>query len=151
MKSNLKKVTAVYLALACINIFSMRPVQADDSVHPTSGSGVVDLSDNVNSARSDVESLQEVGQAQDKGYDMGEKTGYQDGLRVDAPKVPKDPRPTPSTNPYSSNPEAKSTYDEAYKDGYEFGYRKGWDDGHPIQATLDWLWITITSWFSSFI
>ncbi|HHD5094575.1 hypothetical protein ACOD6R_05360 [Streptococcus pyogenes] len=41
----------------------------------------------------------------------------------------------------------KTFGDTDYKDGYEEGYRKGWQEGHPIAATLEWLWQVITSWF----
>ncbi|VHM54101.1 Uncharacterised protein [Streptococcus pyogenes] len=31
-------------------------------------------------------------------------------------------------------------FDGDYKDGYQGGHRKGWDEGHPFQAALNWLW-----------
>ncbi|HHK0739962.1 Uncharacterised protein [Streptococcus pyogenes] len=30
--------------------------------------------------------------------------------------------------------------DVGYKDGYEYGYGQGWEEEHPFQAALNWLW-----------
>ncbi|VGV69485.1 hypothetical protein [Streptococcus pyogenes] len=41
-------------------------------------------------------------------------------------------------------------FDVEYKDGYQGGHRKGWDEGHPVQATLNWLWNIVSEWFTWF-
>ncbi|AFC65737.1 TPA: hypothetical protein ACNYHX_000572 [Streptococcus pyogenes] len=83
-------------------------------------------------------------------YDKGRVDGYNDGYKrgkeKDAPREFTEPIPSPSNGDYT-NPTDIQWYEQGYKDTFKTGYYEGWATNHWIQATLEWLWTTITSWF----
>ncbi|EMO8622175.1 TPA: hypothetical protein ACJTYV_001533 [Streptococcus pyogenes] len=90
--------------------------------------------------------------AYDKGHDAGSKAGYQAGLQSswnESEPPSKDNIPEPSENPYEGNERDKADYKQGFRDGYPGGYVGGWRESHPIEATLQYLWYTVSSWFES--
>ncbi|HEP2451094.1 TPA: hypothetical protein VID10_000663 [Streptococcus pyogenes] len=93
------------------------------------------------------------GAAYGRGHDDGSKFGYEAGLQSswnESEPPSSDKIPEPSVNPYeSSNEQDREDYKEGFRDGYPGGYVAGWRKTHPIEATLQYLWYTVSSWFES--
>ncbi|HEP2269050.1 hypothetical protein ACF0L7_00425 [Streptococcus pyogenes] len=82
----------------------------------------------------------------DKGRADGYKDGYERGQQDGAPREFEGPIPNDSTGGYTDSSEVY-WYKEGYKDTFKNGYYEGWASNNIVQATLEWLWTTITSWF----
>ncbi|HHD5558264.1 TPA: hypothetical protein ACNYSN_000997 [Streptococcus pyogenes] len=84
-------------------------------------------------------------------YDKGRVDGYNDGYKrgkeKDAPREFAEPIPSPPTNGDYTDSDNIQWYKQGYKDTFKTGYYEGWASNNKIQATLEWLWETITSWF----
>ncbi|VGV80424.1 Uncharacterised protein [Streptococcus pyogenes] len=84
----------------------------------------------------------------DKGYDAGYLDGYKNGR--EGGQRPENP--TPDSTPYDGvDGNDKTFYKSGYSDGYGLGYEYGFNDHHPIQATLLWLWGMVSGFFGSLI
>ncbi|HEP1350965.1 TPA: hypothetical protein ACQKU1_001025 [Streptococcus pyogenes] len=84
-------------------------------------------------------------------YDKGRVDGYNDGYKrgkeKDAPREFAEPIPSPPTNGDYTDSDNIQWYEQGYKDTFKTGYYEGWASNNKVQATLEWLWETITSWF----
>ncbi|HEQ7991959.1 TPA: hypothetical protein VH486_000205 [Streptococcus pyogenes] len=70
----------------------------------------------------------------EQGRKLGEEDGYNAGKRasISEPGVDRKKIVIPRDRDIKD--------DVGYKDGYEYGYGQGWEEEHPFQATLNWLW-----------
>ncbi|HGK7685695.1 TPA: hypothetical protein ACQNDY_000169 [Streptococcus pyogenes] len=64
--------------------------------------------------------------------------GYKRGSEIGAPRNPED-------KPYKGNREGN--YKTGYNDGYGSGYLYAWEENHPIQSFLSYIWGVITEFF----
>ncbi|AFC65732.1 TPA: hypothetical protein ACNYHX_000577 [Streptococcus pyogenes] len=64
--------------------------------------------------------------------------GYKRGSEIGAPRNPED-------KPYKGDKEGN--YKTGYNDGYGSGYLYGWEENHPIQSFLSYIWGVITEFF----
>ncbi|HEQ0690511.1 Uncharacterised protein [Streptococcus pyogenes] len=76
----------------------------------------------------------------DKAKEDGYEKGFDDGVKADS-STPEEHHKKQQT-PYTG-----TQYDTDYWDAYDGGFADGWRKGHPVKATLEWLWQVITSWF----
>ncbi|HGM4715108.1 TPA: hypothetical protein ACKPTE_001746 [Streptococcus pyogenes] len=83
----------------------------------------------------------------DKGRVYGYNDGYKRGKEKDAPREFAEPIPSPPTNGDYTDSDNIQWYEQGYKDTFKTGYYEGWASNNKVQATLEWLWETITSWF----
>ncbi|HES4622769.1 TPA: hypothetical protein VOP87_001755 [Streptococcus pyogenes] len=78
-------------------------------------------------------------------YDRGRLDGYVQGY--------KDGQKSTSRTPENSSPydglEEDGEYKTGYNDGYESGYGDGWEEEHPIQAFLGFIWSVLSGFFFS--
>ncbi|HEP1357781.1 hypothetical protein [Streptococcus pyogenes] len=122
-------VLALYISLVSLCVIS-QPVSAE----------LVPLNDSPQSqlmTGSEEEKL-------DQAHLMGETQGLEDGRNGKSKKNRMDSR----NNPQGIDETELSDYWDSYESSYDEGYKQ-WSDEHPVEATLSWIWETITSWVQS--
>ncbi|HES4315255.1 TPA: hypothetical protein ACGUDN_001089 [Streptococcus pyogenes] len=122
-------VLALYISLVSLCVIS-QPVSAE----------LVPLNDSPQSqlmTGSEEEKL-------DQAHLMGETQGLEDGRNGKSKKNRMDSR----NNPQGIDETELSDYWDSYESSYDEGYKQ-WSDKHPVEATLSWIWETITSWVQS--
>ncbi|QCK28282.1 hypothetical protein [Streptococcus pyogenes] len=112
-------------------VWICRPIEAR---HSTEGTVV---RESLRGYYSDSEEEQRV----DEAHDRGHADGYKDGCEGNPKKDKED-------TPQGIGDSELSDYWDSYDMGYEAGYRL-WETEHPVEATLSWIWETITSWIQS--
>lgn len=77
-----------------------------------------------------------------QGRRLGEKEGYEAGQKDNAPRLFDSSTLEPPTNPYEDAGDTLNSnwFKSGYSDAYGQAYEQGWNDTHPIQSTLIWLW-----------
>ncbi|HEW9998924.1 TPA: hypothetical protein VHD11_000192 [Streptococcus pyogenes] len=76
---------------------------------------------------------EELRKRQEEAYQAGWDAGRLAGKDAEQPNVEIGNIPPSKKYDYTY-------FDGDYRDGYQGGHRQGWDEGHPVQATLIWLW-----------
>ncbi|HHJ7441750.1 TPA: hypothetical protein ACQM71_001092 [Streptococcus pyogenes] len=126
------------LALLGTTLLMGQPVKAEvvqsgpQSVDQESGHRASRKSQQEGVGSSYWDNEEELKKLQEKAFKAGWDAGLQAGKDAEQPDVGRESIP-PSDYDYTY-------FDGDYRDGYEGGHRKGWDEGHPIQSTLIWLW-----------
>ncbi|HHK0067022.1 hypothetical protein [Streptococcus pyogenes] len=127
------------LATLCLALFGAvwigRPIEARHSTEDTVVQGL-------RSYPSDSEEEQQ--QRVNDAHDRGHADGYQDGREG----IPKKDREEIKNTPQGIDKTELSDYWDSYEISYDEGYKQ-WSGEHPVEATLSWIWETITSWVRS--
>ncbi|HES9102387.1 TPA: hypothetical protein VPG64_001418 [Streptococcus pyogenes] len=66
--------------------------------------------------------------------------GYKEGQKPDSSKEPKDGYQTKKGD---------NEYKNGYNDTYPLGHHDGWEEEHPVQALLDFIWTVLSGFFFS--
>ncbi|HEQ1488952.1 TPA: hypothetical protein VD593_000394 [Streptococcus pyogenes] len=82
--------------------------------------------------------------------DTAEETDVNiDGQKDNAPRLFDSSTLEPPTNPYEDAGDTLNSnwFKSGYSDAYGQAYEQGWNDTHPIQSTLIWLWGIVRNLF----
>ncbi|VHA85014.1 hypothetical protein [Streptococcus pyogenes] len=135
------------LALLGTTLLMARPVKASETYGED-----VELRDSgeISTQDSDIREryLKNVGMSEEDlkkdshKYDRGRLDGYVQGYKDGQKSTLRTPE---NSSPYDGPEEGD--YKTGYNDGYGSGYGDGWEEEHPIQSFLSYVWGMITEFF----